>query len=202
MKFSSLLIIIVLMSTSCIGRNTTTNSAVHSVVQNEINDDSKETNEKIVEVRGCITGDFNGDGTQETATLYYSAELRTDAEDKSDFYSYNHDNWIMLEDTCAMRYQNVCLSNLTNEGDLNGDGGDEVGFFKSGGYSSWGQYIVFTYSNSSWRELVSISHHNGFNPAPYQELVRRDPTDKNTLIVKEINIDDSTVLDVRVPIKQ
>ncbi len=133
-----------------------------------------------------VIGDFNGDGKNEYAALYH------------------FDN-----NFCSLQFGDARLpsfhlkweiSSLINEGDLNGDNADEIGFFERSGMSYWGEYKVHVYVTDSWRELVSISHHEDWNPTPYQELVRSNPNDVNTLIVKSIDIVEGKVLDTEISI--
>lgn len=73
-------------------------------------------------------------------------------------------------------------------------------FFERSGMSYWGEYKVYVYETDSWRELVSLSHHEDWNPTPYQELVRSNPNDVNTLIVKSMDIIEGKVLDTEISI--
>ena len=111
-----------------------------------------------------------------------------------------HKSEIVFDDsTIAPISSEWCLTDLTDEGDLNGDGRHEIGVRVGGGHSNWGSYTVYTFTNEGWKELITISHY-AFQSSPYQDLVRIDPNDKNHLIVKKVNIDDFNEYDVRIPI--
>ena len=133
-----------------------------------------------------VVGDFNGDGEIEYAALY-------DLVAKGKTIS------------CYLRFGDARISeinldwevsHLVNEGDLNGDNGDELGFFYRGGCSYWGEYKVLTRVNDSWRELVSASHHEDWCQTPYQDLVRVNPSDANTLIVTSVEFVEDRMVDV------
>jgi hypothetical protein len=205
MKFKYFTLISAFVLAGCVGRtgNSNTNSTESAETQNTITADSTTTqpnNEDDATILGRVAGDFNGDGKQESATLYYSNKLKADAEDTADYYSYIHKSEILFDDsTIAPISSEWCLTDLTDEGDLNGDGRCEIGVRVGGGHSNWGSYTVYTFTNEGWKELITIPHY-AFQSSPYQDLVRIDPNDKNHLIVKEVNIDDFNEYDVRIPI--
>lgn len=148
------------------------------------------------EKRESVIGDFNGDGKREHATIYHY--LKPIPELTSHQYNddYYHYCYIHFSDDMLTRIQLAYVGfNLVNEGDLNGDGCDELGFFNVQGNTMWGYYSVLTFVDGEWHELVCIRHNENWNPAPYQELVRKDPNNEHHLIVKEIRLDDGYILD-------
>lgn len=146
-----------------------------------------------------ITGDFNGDGATEDASLYYYRELFDEEAEEWDYYKYFHYYYVVFSDaaipTIDVEWSAV---GLTNEGDLDGDGADDIGYFQWGGYSSCGTYIVFSLCDGEWRVRVVLSHNAGWNEEPYDALVRKDPSAEGYVIVREIDVEDGGIWDKRV----
>jgi hypothetical protein len=174
MKRVLLLLVIALTAACCVNDATTPSKHIRM----DCNNDNLAERGKLIEF---VTGEFNGDEQSEYAALYcFDGGSEDDCENGMQIY-------------CCIRFGNSDIpalypawvtSNLTNEGDLNGDGTDEIGFLVREGPSYWGEYRVYTSDADSWRELVSVSHHEDWNPAPYQELVRANPDDAGSLIIK------------------
>jgi hypothetical protein len=122
-----------------------------------------------------ISGDFDGNGTKETLAehFYSSSENREtskwyDSIDdydqlvkliiKKDAYSF------VMCDTCTIDTLHVApggcsfgLAYLKNEGDLNGDGTDEVSYVVN--YTDWSElntWYIMTYKKGSWRKLYTF----------------------------------------------
>lgn len=170
-----LLLLVIALTAACSVNDATTPS---KHIRMDCNNDNLAERGKLIE---SVTGDFNGDGQSEYAALYCFDGCADD----------NSENGTQIY--CCIRFGNSDIpalyptwvtSNLTNEGDLNGDGTDEIGFLVREGPSYWDEYRVYTSDTDSWRELVSVSHHEDWNTAPYQELVRANPDDAGSLIVK------------------
>ena len=177
-------LLVIALTTAC-SVNDATTPASH--IRMDCNNDNLAERGKLIEF---VTGDFNGDGQSEYAALYCFDGCADD----------NSENGMQIY--CCIRFGNSDIpalypawvtSSLTNEGDLNGDGADEIGFLVLEGPSYWGEYRVYTYDTDSWRELVSVSHHEDWNPAPYQELVRANPDDAGSLIVKSTDFTEDGV---------
>ena len=170
-----LLLLVIALTAACSVNDATTPS---KHIRMDCNNDNLAERGKLIEF---VTGDFNGDGQSEYAALYCFDGCADD----------NSENGMQIY--CCIRFGDSDIpvlypawvtSNLTNEGDFNGDGTDEIGFLVREGPSYWGEYRVYTSNADSWRELVSVSHHEDWNPAPYQELVRANPDDAGSLIIK------------------
>ena len=170
-----LLAIALTLTTAC-SVNDATTPANH--IRMDCNKDNLAERGKLIEF---VTGDFNGDGQSEYAALYCFDGC---ADDNSENGAQSYCCIRFGDSDIPVLYPAWVTSNLTNEGDLNGDGTDEIGFLVREGPSYWGEYRVYTSDADSWRELVSVSHHEDWNPAPYQELVRANPDDAGSLIVK------------------
>lgn len=130
-----------------------------------------------------ILGDFNGDGKEESAELY-----RLSKDDVSIDNIYFTNDSIKPIDNSAIEYNAMYL---TNEGDLNDDGADDIGFFLHTGESYWGTYVVFSYAGGKWKLLLSFGYNPGWNEFPIQELVRKHPIKTHCAIIKEISLEQS-----------
>ena len=147
------------------------------------------------ELRETISGDFNGDGRVE------SVELRRLANgDAVEYNLYFSDETIKSLDSSVIEYS---ARYMTNEGDLDGDGADDIGLFLHCGESYWGVYAVYSYRGGEWAKLLSYGHNPGWNETPMQELVRKHPTMPHCVIIKEISLDhpdmQERVVDLRTP---
>lgn len=148
-----------------------------------------------------VIGDFNGDGKSEYAVIYHYSKPIPGLESHQYDGDYYHYCEIHFSDEALTDILLVYIGcNLVNEGDLNGDGSDELGFFNVGGFTMWGNYSVLTFIDGAWHELVSIRHNENWNPAPYQDLVRKDENNYGHVIVKDIRLDDGKILDKSVKI--
>lgn len=116
--------------------------------------------------RFVITGDFDGDGTQEKLTEHYFNGLTHQETNK--FYNVDYDydikmanekqsySFIACDNKLTRRIDvapaaNLGLLYLKNEGDLNGDGGDEVSCVTNkADWSSLNEYDIMTYKNGKW----------------------------------------------------
>lgn len=151
------------------------------------------------EKRESVIGDFNGDGKREHATIYHYSKPIPGLESHQYDGDYYHYCEIHFSDEALTDILLVYIGcNLVNEGDLNGDGSDELGFFNVGGFTMWGDYSVLTFVDGEWHELVCIRHNENWNPASYQELVRKDPHNDDYIIIKEIRLDDGKIMDNRI----
>ena len=130
-----------------------------------------------------ILGDFNSDGKAESAELY-----RLSKNDVNTDNIYFTNDSIKPIDSSVIEYTAMYL---TNEGDLNGDGADDIGLFLHTGDSYWGAYAVYSYADGKWKLLLSYGHNPGWNECPIQELVRKHPTKDHCVIIKEISLDQS-----------
>lgn len=86
------------------------------------------------------------------------------------------------------------IERLTNEGDLNGDGTDEIGFIERA-VSRFVFYKVYSLRKGVWKEIVSVYTHDAFfdpinGDAP--DLVRIAPNKTGYVIVQTIEWDDET----------
>ena len=126
--------------------------------------------------RFVIKGDFDGDGVQEQLVEHFYSEIthketnkfyenlpdysdlvtRTVKKEPHSFVSCSNPAIKTLE--ISQGGQLLGLSYLKNEGDLNGDGTDEVSYVVNwADWSNLNHWNLMTYRNSQWEELYSFS---------------------------------------------
>lgn len=146
--------------------------------RNPIEETLKNIPENIKPVLGyrfILTGDFDGDGKKEKLIEHFYSLL--DNKETNKFYDSlsNYNQLVALTekkepysfvssdnrriDTLHISTddQLLGLSYLKNEGDLNGDGTDEVSYVIDwADWSSWNTWHLVTYKNKKWTELYSF----------------------------------------------
>ena len=121
-----------------------------------------------------ITGDFDGDGKRETLRERFLNGWTGKEADKyyagmeyNDFVIYNGNRRPMTIITSGNKAidtlkiddsrQSLGLAWLKNEGDLNGDGGDEVSYIPN--FADWSETNtchLMTYSGGTWHKLMEV----------------------------------------------
>jgi len=124
--------------------------------------------------RFAITGDFNGDGKKEKLTEHFISRIDNCESDK--FYEGLKDYNQLVELTMRKKpislvtcddksihsllitsHRNLGLAYLKNEGDLNGDGTDEVSYVIDWtDWSNLNSWNIVTYKNGKWKDLYSF----------------------------------------------
>jgi hypothetical protein len=120
--------------------------------------------------RFVITGDFNGDGKKDTLTEhYFSGITRKETNKFYDNADYDYDwemthrrkpySFISCNDP-AIHKLDVAKENsfgllyLKNEGDVDGNGTDEISLVRNNAdFSSLNEYSIMTYKNNKWVTL-------------------------------------------------
>jgi hypothetical protein len=123
--------------------------------------------------RFVITGDFDGDGKKETLTEHFISGI--DHKETNKFYENgNYDTLVKLTNQkkpyCFISCDNKEIKNLEiatkqqlgiaymkNEGDLDGDGADEISYVVDwADWSSVNFCNVMTYKNNKWKLLYTF----------------------------------------------
>lgn len=126
--------------------------------------------------RFVIKGDFDGDGKQETLTEHYISLIDRQETNKGYDGLPEYDQLVALTikkqpyafvmaskpaiDTLRISSdpQLLGLSYLKNEGDLDGDGADELSYVVDwADYSSGNTWHIMSYKNRHWKELYSFA---------------------------------------------
>jgi len=99
-----------------------------------------------------ITGDFNGDGKIDSLMVEnydsLSQKYPDDMEDNGFNFIFSDKKIPKLHVIGTLDYT------IKNEGDLNGDGKDEIGFLYGWGVSGCRTYQVFTLKNNKWINII------------------------------------------------
>lgn len=125
--------------------------------------------------RFIISGDFDGDGKQEQLTEHYYSAI-DHAETNKWYADIDYEDLVLLTmqkepytfllsdnpriDTfhISNTTQQLGLSYLKNEGDLNGDGTDEISYvINHADWSSINTWHIATYKNNQWQVLYTFT---------------------------------------------
>ena len=155
---------------------TSRNAFCQAVMRMTTDSDTMEIKE-VFGYRFVITGDFDGDGQTEQLIEHYFS--RRDNKEANKFYDGLNDYGDAVDsaikknahvflsfnnpliDTLHIvkgEYKQVFgLSYLKNEGDLDGDGGDEISFVIDwADWSNLNTWHIMTYKKGKWKELYSF----------------------------------------------
>jgi len=126
--------------------------------------------------RFVIGGDFDGDGKPENLVEHYYS--RRDKKESYKFYDNVEEDWLVWDSIMKKRPYSFALPDnknidtlriskekqlygiayLKNEGDLNGDGTDEVSYvINYADISGMNTCYIVTYKNKKWQELYSFA---------------------------------------------
>lgn len=141
----------------------------------EIKEQSKQDPIPVFGYRFIINGDFDGDGKPEKLIEHYISNLTNKEINK--FYDGIEDYGDMVDLAIKRNPKSFVLSNnkqidtlqissggqlfgisyLKNEGDLNGDGTDEVSYvIDYADFSNLNTWHIVTYKNGKWQELCQF----------------------------------------------
>lgn len=134
--------------------------------------------------RDTIKGDFNGDGKIEYAysesnpAEYYSPDKVDDG--KLNNITFSNPTIPAIE----TEYQ---IERLTNEGDIDGDGADEIGFVEKA-VSRICRYTVYSLARTNqWKKLLHVDY-DALNPP--SDVCRPDPNKSGYVIIQTVKWDD------------
>lgn len=172
MDYKILLCLMLLVLESCNGTGHSSPEAVKPLVP-------------IIGHRFSITGDFNGDGIIDTLTERYTHQGQ---ETNKIYEGIEYDSLVALialkEKQCYLEAsenidslfisgnaQLFGLVYLNNEGDLDGDGADEIGYVVHwADWSSFNTYHIASYKKKQWLEIYSFPIHEIVMLPDYDQL--------------------------------
>ncbi len=109
----------------------------------------------------AVSGDFNGDG--KTELVWLVAPQKKESALAEDMECIGECNCLLKFSTPALPTLPItnCIGGIpVNEGDLNGDGADEIGLLPDWWTSCWHGYLVYTFQHQQWVSAVpAISTH-------------------------------------------
>ena len=176
MKTFIAILAVVFLYAACTQNTTLVEEEVSAEEQKDkIIHSSVDTITPVFGYRFTISGDFNGDGKEEKLTEHYYSSI--DNKESNKFYEGLPDYTKLVEltikkdprsfvtsgskfiDTLHISQggQLLGLSYLKNEGDLNGDGTDELSYVVNwADWSNVNTWHLMTYKNGKWIELYSF----------------------------------------------
>ena len=189
---------------------------INSVSVNTVakTDSGKAEVQKFDTISESITGDFNGDGTKEKAWFYYP-----NRQELAEYYNGSdpvldakyRDNPKLKN--IYVRFSNPQIPSIkikeywsgvpVNEGDLNGDGADEIGSLLDWWIGGWLSYHVYTFRTRKW--ILAVEPISIFWSDYYEkkiDVIRKDPKNSGYVIINYSEVNDDFVVKTKsVPIK-
>lgn len=144
---------------SCSTENTVNKQKSETIESLDLSTDKnlKESNRETLSTTDSVCGDFNGDGKIEFMWL----EIPKLSEDEMNCVGKCESTIVFSDKSIpSIKVDNCIFGSPVNEGDLNGNGTDEIGLLPGWFTSCWHTYLVWTYKNGRWVYAVDpISTH-------------------------------------------
>ncbi|MAM28697.1 MAG: hypothetical protein CMC13_06705 [Flavobacteriaceae bacterium] len=154
------------------------------------------TNSKAIDSEQRVRGDYDGDGKYEYVNLIPPEFPKNSSEEYAmtcigectSYLKFSNENLDSIE-------LEQCIGGMPiNEGDLNGDGTDEIGILPQWWTSCWSSYRVFTYKNNRWNNLVDpISTHCNSWTENFKPIEKDKQRPGNVIIRKTIWTEENTI---------
>jgi len=201
-KFSRAVLMgsILLFSCSQSSKEKTSDSSFKTIDSQSFDNNSlqKMTDEKILGERFTVTGDFNGDKTNDTIfESYISSATQKETYKFLDANDWDHNQALIIDNkpisriysniagidtfVVTMQSQQMGIERIENLGDLNGDGNDELGYVIAwADNSNLNHYHIISLAGKKFEEIFSFQINEAINFDP-------DELFDKTMIVKSID---------------
>jgi formylglycine-generating enzyme required for sulfatase activity/predicted Ser/Thr protein kinase len=139
----------------------------------------------------AIKGDFNGDGELESMWLAAPVIKQNDMDCVGECVSYiRFSNSLIPE----IRLKTCIGGSPVNEGDLDGDGCDEIGVLPAWFTSCWRNYRVFTFKDGRWRDAVEpiVTHCDQWEAG--LKPIEADPSKIGSVIIRYSDSTDAGIV--------
>ena len=139
----------------------------------------------------AIRGDFNGDGELESMWLAAPVIKQNDMDCVGECVSYiRFSNSLIPE----IRLKTCIGGSPVNEGDLDGDGCDEIGVLPAWFTSCWRNYRVFTFKDGRWRDAVEpiVTHCDQWEAG--LKPIEADPSKIGSVIIRYSDSTDAGIV--------
>jgi hypothetical protein len=142
---------------------------------------------------GVVAGDWDGDGQLETVRLVPPKLPQGGSEDDFGECDGPCDCTLVFEKRPAITL-NYCIGGRpVNEGDLNGDGADEIGILPEWWTSCWHAYHVFGLRKGDWVQVTSPIQTHCSQWEDGVDAISKDPKRAGYVIVRSTDMDDFKV---------
>lgn len=147
---------------------------------------SKQKTQKAQIPRHAIEVDVNGDGIKEYMWVVAPELSEKELECKGPCDSYARCSNPKIP---TLKIEQCLGGKIENLGDLNGDGGDEIGLYPDWFTSTWHAYRVWSLHHSSW--IIPIKPFMVWydHLQPGRILIRKDSKKKGYVLIKESDHD-------------
>ena len=142
--------------------------------------------------KNAVPGDFDGDGQPEYVWLVPPAGINPD---KMACQGECTSHLRFSKPTISAIAKENCIGGEpTNLGDLNGDGGDEIGLLPEWFSSCWANYYVFTYRAGKWEQLVKSfpTHCNQWEAE--MKPIEKDPAKPGHVLIRYSESQDTAIV--------
>jgi hypothetical protein len=157
------------------------------VTEGDLNDMNLSNKTNIAPIYEVIFGDYNGDGKLEYMWLE-APNIKVEEWGEGDPYDYTCYVKFSDPNIPTLKIEGAPFGNLLNEGDLNKNGTDEIGFYDPWFTSLWDTYHVWTFKNGKWVNAVeSISihvDHLDYLDVQLDDLIEIDPKKEGNVIIR------------------
>lgn len=173
------------------GGNEATSTALEDSLHASLEPADAPDSAMVSEAPPFVRGDFDGDGKEETVRLI--APKLTD----SMYVCEGECNCSLKSDAPGTKVYEIgqCIGGYpANEGDLDGNGTDEIRIIPEWWSSCWMRCIVLTLDNGKWRKLIPSFSVHCVQWEDGTDYISADPENPGTVIVRESVLEDDGIV--------